>query len=150
MNNWAILRERVIEEAKSYIGTPFHHNQCVKGAGIDCLWLLVACYRTIGIVPANFNPGFYPHDWHLHKQEERYLKGVEQYAQRLVNGTPPQPGDIALYKIGKCVSHGGIIIGDGLIVHANRKANEVELADMRQFDQYFHSFWTVFPQDDRP
>ena len=34
------LREAVVTEAKTWIGTPFHHAARIKGAGVDCLMLL--------------------------------------------------------------------------------------------------------------
>ncbi len=55
-------------------------------------------------------------------------------------------GDVALYKVGKCVSHGAIIVDDELLVHANRKARQVEIALRREADlvTHFHSYWTPF------
>jgi cell wall-associated NlpC family hydrolase len=145
MSNWVILRNQVVEEAKSFVGTPYHHGQSVKYAGVDCVTLLILVFRTVGLVPADFNPGYYSTDWYLHKSEELYMGGVEKYARRLMNVTEAQPGDVALYKIGRCVSHGGILIGDGLLVHANRKARQVEITELRALEHYLHSYWTPFP-----
>ena len=42
---------------------------------------------------------------------------VEKYCDK-VPLADIQPGDFLLYKYGRCVSHGGIYVGDGRIIHA--------------------------------
>ena len=44
-------REAVIREAKSWIGTPFHHAARIKGAGVDCLMLLAEIYERVEFTP---------------------------------------------------------------------------------------------------
>jgi hypothetical protein len=44
-------RQAVIAEARSWIGTPFHDRARVKGAGVDCLQLLIASYHAAGLLP---------------------------------------------------------------------------------------------------
>lgn len=140
-----IARSQVVEEAHTWLRTPYHHNQHVKGAGVDCVWLLIEVYKTIGVVPVDFETGFYTHDWFLHRREELYLEGVKKYAHPLPEDRKPLPGDIAMYKIGYTVSHGSIIVSPNLIIHAYRKANQVEIAEMdKELAPYFHSYWTPF------
>lgn len=67
------LRARIVEEARSWLGTPYHHHAMVKGAGVDCAMLLVAVYGAVGLLPEGFDPRPYPQDWHLHRDCERYL-----------------------------------------------------------------------------
>ncbi|MDO6044547.1 hypothetical protein Q4P48_08410 [Neisseria gonorrhoeae] len=45
------LRARIVEEARSWLGTPYHHHAMVKGAGVDCAMLLVAVYGAVGLLP---------------------------------------------------------------------------------------------------
>jgi NlpC/P60 family putative phage cell wall peptidase len=108
-------RRRVVNEAKSWIGTPFHHAARVKGAGVDCLMLLAEVYEKAGIV-APVDPPFYVPDWHLHRDAERYMEGLLHYA-RPFDG-PPLPGDIALFRFGRTFSHGAIVADWPRIVHA--------------------------------
>jgi NlpC/P60 family putative phage cell wall peptidase len=139
-------REQVLEEARSWIGTPYHHGQCLKGVGIDCVWIMVAVYKTIGVVPANFNPGNYSRDWYMHRSEELYLAGVKHYARPLAADAKPLPGDIALYRIGRCVSHGAIVVDDEFVIHAYRKNRQVEMGLRREpnLAGYLHSYWSPF------
>lgn len=141
-----IKRRIVVDEAHDWVHTPYHHQAHIKGLGVDCVWLLLEVYKKVIPELRSFNPGNYSMEWYMHKTEEVYLSGVMKYATQLVNGTTPILGDVALYKVGHCVSHGAIYVGNGLIIHANRKARQVEIVEMRnaELEAHFHSFWTPF------
>jgi len=109
------LREAVIAEALTWIGTPFHHAARVKGAGVDCLMLLAEVYERAGAAP-HVEPPFYVPDWHLHRDAERYMEGLIGYARPI--GGPPLPGDIALFQFGRTFSHGAIVVEWPRLVHA--------------------------------
>jgi NlpC/P60 family putative phage cell wall peptidase len=111
----AAVRAAVVTEAKSWIGTPFHHEACVKGAGVDCLMLLKGVYTEAGVVRSLKIP-HYSADWHLHQNAERYMEGLLRYA-REIDG-PPEPGDIALFRFGRTFSHGAIVTAWPRLVHA--------------------------------
>lgn len=107
---------KVISEAQRWLGTPYHHQGMTLGVGVDCGMLLIAVYHACGLIPL-IDPRPYPPDWHLHQGDERYMGWVQQYSEQVDN---PQPGDIALYRFGKCVSHGGIVVDWPMIIHAYR------------------------------
>ena len=129
----------------SWVRTPYHHNARLKGIGVDCVWLLIEVYQTVGIVPQDFNPGNYSREWYFHRDQEIYLAGVETYSRKIAT-FEVGPGDVAVYKVGRCVSHGAIVIDDNLLIHANRKAGQVEISlrHTSELDKYFHSYWTPF------
>jgi len=85
--------------------------------------LLRNVFVDTGLVPA-FDPRPYPADWHLHRSEERYLGFV---FDRCSEVTAPQPGDVTIFKIGRCYSHGGIVTNAAplTIVHAYHPARRV-------------------------
>jgi cell wall-associated NlpC family hydrolase len=107
-------RAAVVQEAMGWLRTPYHHQGNVKGAGVDCAFLLIRVYHAVGLIP-DIDPRPYPMDWHLHRGEERYLRWVEEYARPV---DEPQPGDIVLYQFGRCVSHGAIVVEWPTILHA--------------------------------
>ncbi len=107
-------REAVVAEALSWVRTPYHHMGRVKGAGVDCAMLLIEVYHSAGLIP-DINPEPYPQDWALHRSEEKYLAWVNRYAHEV---EAPSPGDLVLYKFGRCVSHGGIVVDWPRIIHA--------------------------------
>ena len=45
-------RAAVITEARTWIGTRFHHNAAVKGSGVDCARLVAAVYTDCGVISA--------------------------------------------------------------------------------------------------
>jgi cell wall-associated NlpC family hydrolase len=111
------FRAALVDQARSWLLTPWHHNACLKGehgGGVDCGQLIKACYVDAGLVP-DFEIGQYPRDWHLHRSEERYLGWVED---RLDRTASPLPGDVAVWKFGRCFSHGAIVVEWPTIIHA--------------------------------
>jgi cell wall-associated NlpC family hydrolase len=121
----ATERARMIAEARSWLGTPFHWCADKKGIGVDCAMLLVRCAVDAGILPP-FDPRPYPSQWHLHQNEERFLGWIERAGAVPVD--EPQPGDIGLWRFGRCFSHGCIVIEPGMIVHAHLNDRIVTLA----------------------
>lgn len=109
-----MTRKCVVEEAKTWVGTPYHHYAGVKGVGTDCAFIMIKVFAHCGLIK-DFIPPLYPIDWANHKTEEMYLGFVRDYA---VEVTEPKEGDIVLYKFGRCISHAGIYIGNGTIIHA--------------------------------
>lgn len=107
-------RAAVVAEARTWLGTPYHHQGRVKGAGVDCAMILIDVYHSCGLIP-DFDPRPYPPDWHMHRDEERYLGWVKKYARPVDS---PKPGDIALFQFGRCVSHGAIVIEWPQIIHS--------------------------------
>jgi len=107
-------RQLIIDEARTWLGTPYHHQGRVKDAGVDCAMLLAEVYHACNLIPY-IDPTPYPPDWHFHRDEERYLGWVRRYAHPV---DVPQPGDIALFQFGRCISHGAIVVAWPTIIHA--------------------------------
>lgn len=110
----AATRRLILAEARSWLGTPYHHQGFVKGAGVDCAFFLSKVYHAAGLIP-DIDPRPYPPDWFFHQDAERYMGWVQRYAHPV---SAPKPGDVALYKFGRCASHGAIVIEWPTIIHA--------------------------------
>ena len=108
-------RAAVVDEAITWLRTPYHHMGRVKGAGTDCLMLLAEVYEACGVVP-HVEVAFYPPDWNLHRDAERYLEGLLLYAREIAG--LPRPGDVALWRFGRCFAHGAIVIQWPRVIHA--------------------------------
>ncbi|MGF3025540.1 hypothetical protein ACQVP2_22280 [Methylobacterium aquaticum] len=119
----AALRTRVVTEARRWIGTPYHPGADLRGVGVDCGMLLVRVFVDTGLVPP-FDPRPYPQDWHLHRDDERYLGFLFERTREVA---APQPGDIVMVRQGRTYSHGGIVTApDPLtLVHAFSPAQAV-------------------------
>ena len=133
--------ESIISEARSWLGTPFHHRAMVRGAGVDCAHFLIGVYSAVGLAP-KVETENYPPDWHFHKDEERFLGYLERYARRVET---PAPGDVAMFKFGHCVSHGAIVVAWPTVIHAYFRQGVV-IADAERGAELrgrLHSFWRV-------
>lgn len=109
-------RQKVVNEALSWLGTPYHHAGRVKGSGVDCFTLVVAAYQDSGMIEKRPTPK-YAQTWHVHRNEELYLKGVLEYCDEITDRAP-LPGDLVLWKFGRCFAHGTVVIEWPLIIHA--------------------------------
>lgn len=110
--NW---RSMVLAEAQTWLRTPYHHMGRIKGGGTDCLMLLAEVYRNAGVI-SHIDVPFYPPDWHLHRDAERYLEGLMHCAREVEN--PPREGDVAVFKFGRCFSHGAVVVSWPRLIHA--------------------------------
>ena len=100
-------------EARSWLGTPYHHKARVKGVGVDCGGLLYEVYSTrFSLEPY---PGWYAMDWALHRSDELYLDFLRRY---ICETHDPAPADIVVFRIGRTFSHGGILTERSTVVHA--------------------------------
>lgn len=109
-------RAAVVAAARDWLGTPYHHAADVKGVGIDCAMILVRVFADLGLIEP-FDPRPYTKDWMLHRDDERYMGFLLARAHQVAT---PEPGDVILFKVGRCYAHGGIVTkSDPLtIVHA--------------------------------
>jgi cell wall-associated NlpC family hydrolase len=151
-----LLRSQIVAEAFTWLRTPYHHQARIKGVGVDCVWLLIEVYKSVGLVAPDFDPGNYEGEWYFHQSEEIYLAGVIKHAHEVKT---PQLGDVALYNFGKCVSHGVIIVGvpqqspggiggpqstgELMGIHAHRPSRNVELIELRTLADRFESYWSA-------
>lgn len=130
------LRDAIVAEALTWEGTPYHHMGDIKGEGVDCAMLLVRVYQALGIVPGGFDPRPYPPEWHLHRSYEMFRGWTEGYAHLCgsrgddgtMEGRLPLPGELIVYKFGRCYSHGAIAIGDGMVIHSYLREGVVRAA----------------------
>jgi len=109
-------RQSVVEEAISWIGTPYHNEARVKYGGVDCGLFILEVFERCGLVPHIEIP-HYSSSWHLHHSEEQYLGWVSKYSHEVKN-RDPLPGDVILYQYGRCISHGAIVIDYPKIIHS--------------------------------
>jgi cell wall-associated NlpC family hydrolase len=111
------LRRAVVAEAISWLGTPYHHQACVKGVGADCAQMPLAVYAAAGLIPETA-VGDYSPQWFLHRSAELYLAWVERFAREVA---PQQigPGDFAVWRFGRTFSHGAVIADWPRIIHAS-------------------------------
>jgi cell wall-associated NlpC family hydrolase len=122
-------RSAVVAEALSWARTPYHHAARVKGAGVDCAQLLIGVFVDELALVDPVDHGDYPRDWMLHRDEERFLGLLTSRAREIAH---PLPGDVVLYKVGRCFAHAAIVIDWPEVIHACSRTGCVVRADGEQ------------------
>jgi cell wall-associated NlpC family hydrolase len=102
-----------LAEARSFLGTPYHHKGRVKGVGVDCGGLLYEVYSKF--FPLKPYPAQYAMDWALHRGDELYLDWIAEYVEP---ASSPVPGGLVVFRLGRCFAHGGIVTDRGRVIHA--------------------------------
>lgn len=114
-------RQRVVQEAKTWLWTPQRHLGRVKGprGGCDCATLIAEVYGSCNVFNAEVRN--YNYQWFLHRNDEWYLEEIEKYCDQ-VSGPPdrwPKPGDLVIYLVGRVYGHGAIILDWPQVIHLN-------------------------------
>jgi cell wall-associated NlpC family hydrolase len=140
----AATRAALVQAAQQWVGTPYRHHGAVQGVGVDCASLLHEVYVSAGVIPRQ-ELGAYPRDWHLHNTEERFLGWLANLGGQPT--TQPLPGDVAVWQFGQCFSHGGIVTGDGMVIHAVNAFRRVVHGSMQDapFVGVPVQFWSFVP-----
>ena len=81
---------------------------------MDCVFFPIRVGHAVGILP-DLNPRPYPRGWFL--RDSRYLELLAPYVVPR-EGTP-QPGDVALFRIGRAPAHAALVIAWPLVIHAD-------------------------------
>jgi cell wall-associated NlpC family hydrolase len=109
-------RQAVLAAAMEWLGTPFHHEAMVKGAGVDCGMFLIAVFREAGLLP-EFPVEHYSYQWHLHRTREWYLEYLSSFGREIPEAQVC-PGDVVIWKLGRVFSHAAIILSWPEVIHA--------------------------------
>lgn len=131
-------RSIVVAEAKTWLGTPYVSNGDVKGAGVDCGMLLVRVFCDLKLIEP-FDPRPYPAQWAMHQTEEIFLNLILKFS-REISG-PPLPGDVALFKFGRCWAHGSIVVDWPVIIHATPTINNKAVCRLDVYERNSSLRW---------
>jgi NlpC/P60 family putative phage cell wall peptidase len=112
------LSARVVALARLWLGTPYHHQASLRGAGCDCLGLVRGVWRDLhGPEPEPVPP--YTPDWGEADGEETLRDAARRH---LIEIAPEAagPGDVLLFRwrLGAPAKHCGILSGAGRMIHA--------------------------------
>lgn len=112
------IRARIIAEARTWIGTPYHHRASAKGQGADCLGLVRGVWRALhGSEPEPL--GAYAPDWAEAARAES-LAGAARRHLHEVEIAHRQPGDVLLFRFRAHLpaKHCAILTTPAHMVHA--------------------------------
>lgn len=101
--------QRVLSEARRWIGTPYLHQSSRMGVGTDCLGLIRGVWRAV-IGPEPMMVPAYTQDWSEPSGEESLWRDATKH---LIEKGPEEavPGDVLLFRMrhGAVAKHLGIL-----------------------------------------
>lgn len=112
----AVSKDDIVRVARSWLGTPYHHQASLKGVGTDCLGLVRGVWREIhGREPQMPPP--YSRDWTVGGET------LIEAARRHFMEVPPDQagaGDVLIfrYRANLPAKHCGLLVTDESFVHA--------------------------------
>ncbi len=116
---------RVDDRARAWIGTPYRHLASCRGAGADCLGLVLGLWREMhGADPCVIPP--YSPSWAETGSGEPLWQGLSHH---LTPATTPKDGDVLLFRMQPRAraKHLGIQTAEGAaFIHACPRAGVVQ------------------------
>jgi cell wall-associated NlpC family hydrolase len=125
-----ILRQQIVDEAKTWLGTKWHHEARIKGAGVDCGLYLLETYKNVGLVE-DIKVDHYPKDFMFHRNEEFFIELIQLFSHEILE-PPYLPGDVIIFRFGRIFSHAAIILDWPNIIHSDAKARCVCIEDVEK------------------
>jgi cell wall-associated NlpC family hydrolase len=120
----------IVRVAKTWIGTPWRHNQRAKGLGVDCVRFIEAvASEALGItLPEISNYQRLPEGNAIldFMNELEFLESVAIADRR--------DGDVLLFRIGKIPHHCGFSVGDGMI-HADVNHGVIQVSNLANWQR---------------
>jgi NlpC/P60 family putative phage cell wall peptidase len=123
-----ISRDRIVIEARAWIGTPYRHQASLIHVGCDCLGLVRGVWRgLLGDEPEAPPP--YAPDWAEASGHETLADAAARHLLRIAVDACGA-GDVVLFRWRAQLpaKHAAILTGAGTMVHAHQGAAVAEVA----------------------
>ncbi len=121
-------RADIVDAARAWLGTPYHHQASLRGVGCDCLGLVRGLWREL-YGPEPEQPPAYSPNWAESLGQETLALAALRH---LVPVEPGQarPGDVLLFRWREHLpaKHCAILSAPDRIIHAHDGAAVTEVA----------------------
>lgn len=97
-------RQAIVDEARTWLGTPYQHQARLKGVGCDCAGLPIGVARALGMVPADFDVTAYPR----RPDGRSLLAHCTRWATR-IEVSDMQPADMIVLRFEQDPQHIGLL-----------------------------------------
>lgn len=120
--------DEVVDLARGWVGTPYHHQASTKGLGSDCLGLVRGVWRELYGDDAE-EPPAYSRDWADASGQETMLEAAERHLYPIAI-SEARAGDVAIFRLraGSVAKHAAILTSRSTMVHAMEGAAAAEVA----------------------
>ena len=123
----SVRRAAIVAAARSWIGTPYHHQASVRGVGVDCIGLVRGVWRDLyGVEPQRLPA--YTADWAEADGDEALLRAARRHLIEIEMAVP-RPGDMVVFRLRGDVAakHAAIMTAPAVMVHAAAGAAVAEV-----------------------
>lgn len=123
--------QELIAEARTWIGTPYHHGGRIRGAGCDCVSFTASLLESMGL------SGIVLPDVYKIRPDGTLLAHLERNRDlyREISVNEMQAGDVVLIRLYKEPQHFALYTGEGTVIHSDMRHGVVESA----FDEGWRS-----------
>jgi NlpC/P60 family putative phage cell wall peptidase len=115
----ALMTHRhIVAIARTWLGTPYHHQASARGVGTDCIGLIRGIYRDLYGREAEATPA-YSRDWAEASGEETLLTAARRHLVEIASNRAA-PGDVLVFRYrGRSVAkHAAIMASPTTMIHA--------------------------------
>ena len=113
------LRDQIVANAREYLGTPWKHNQSLKGVGIDCVQFGRVVAESVGI------PQFVYENYGRSPTNTSLLDVFDSHPN-FKRSDPFDKGDILILRISGIPHHVAIATSKDTMIHADMRNGVVE------------------------
>ena len=123
-----MTRDEIVEAARLWLGTPYHHQASLRGVGCDCLGLVRGVWRDLHGDEPEAPPPYSP-SWAESLRQETLALAAGRHLQPLIL-TEARPGDVLLFRWREHLpaKHCAILASPDRIIHAHDSAAVAEVA----------------------
>ena len=124
---------QAVAAARSWVGTPYHHQASVRGIGADCLGLVRGVFGEVMARDVEMPPP-YSRDWGETNGVETLLDAARRNLEPVALANI-QPGDVLIFRLRErtIAKHAAILATHQTMIHAMEGAVASEVA--------FSSWW---------
>lgn len=113
------FRSAIATEARTWIGTPYHPNGNLKGAGVNCAQFLYGAAKNAGVLPEDApDPRKFTAQLAAKTKEERLVAYIAAYGGAEIPEGEVKTGDIVFYRVAGEHGHTAIVLDWPNVVHS--------------------------------
>lgn len=101
----------VVRQARTWLGTPYHHQGRLKGVGVDCAGLLIGVAHELGL--SDFEIFGYPP-----RPDGDSLRRLCEAQMQAITLDQAREGDVLLFRFDAHPCHLGILSAPDQLIHA--------------------------------
>ncbi len=122
-------RPRIVRLARDWLGTPYHHQASLRGAGCDCIGLVRGIWRELYGADAPEALPAYTRDWAEASGRETLIEAARRHLIEIPR-FEARPGDVLVFRWrrGSLAKHCAIQSKPAAMIHALEGAPVSEVA----------------------